>query len=367
MQSTEAASRSERKPKTSLGSFRTRDRQKSSGPSTSAVGTSPGGPTSPEIGSDGAKYGKSAGRNFFSSTLGRSRKPPPTYTGESSATPTATSTTTTERSSGMQRSPSSNTGNRLSARLFGIGNNQSGTSQATVASGSGHERGKRSISLPLEAGAPVKSPTIPEEAVAAPVSSARNTPRPSAPVTRGSREAVPTAATTATPAAGALATTSGGVRAVDKIGEADYAGYLRKRSDRYNSWKERYLVLKGTYLYVLKSPTEDKVKHYINLVGYRFVSDGSVGSGLGDRGRYGFKATHPTEQTHYFSSGDSVTTRNWMKAFLKVTIGRDYLGDSSRYLGEFEARSLTLAFDAFQLPLHRRVTSRRFRCLSRSP
>jgi hypothetical protein len=112
-----------------------------------------------------------------------------------------------------------------------------------------------------------------------------------------------------------------GQTSAEKIGEPDYAGWLRKRSERYNTWKERYLILKGVHLYVLKSPTEDKVKGHINLAGYKFVSDGSV-----DRGKYGFKALHESEATHYFSSGDSVITRNWMKALMKATIGRDYSG-----------------------------------------
>ena len=88
-------------------------------------------------------------------------------------------------------------------------------------------------------------------------------------------------------------------------------------------WKDRYLILKGAHLYVLKSPNEEKIKAWINLSGYKFISDGSVG-GIGERNKYGFKAIHETQSTHYFSSADSVTTRNWMKALIKATIERDY-------------------------------------------
>lgn len=108
-----------------------------------------------------------------------------------------------------------------------------------------------------------------------------------------------------------------------RIGEPDYAGYLRKRGERYNTWKERYLILKGIHLYILKSPTEEKVKGWINLTGYKFISDGSVG-GVGERNKYGFKAIHESLPTHFFSSSDPIVTRNWMKALMKATIGRDY-------------------------------------------
>lgn len=38
-----------------------------------------------------------------------------------------------------------------------------------------------------------------------------------------------------------------------QIGEPDHVGWMRKKSDRYNSWKPRYFVLKGQHLYWLKS------------------------------------------------------------------------------------------------------------------
>jgi hypothetical protein len=42
-------------------------------------------------------------------------------------------------------------------------------------------------------------------------------------------------------------------RALDRIPEPDFAGYLRKKGERYNSWKTRYCVLSGPHLYYLKS------------------------------------------------------------------------------------------------------------------
>lgn len=247
---------------------------------------------------------RTSGRGFSFGTLGRSRKPPPQYQGEGETVSTAG--TGSSPSSGMQRSPSTApSGNRLSTRLFAFGSNSSSPQVGN------HERGKRSISAPLEAQDPNAGATTP------PVNSENDT-------ARSSPTPVPRRAAPAPPAA-VPAVQSSQMREptpAEKIGAPDYAGWLRKRSDRYNTWKERYLILKGVHLYILKSPTEDKIKGWVNLSGYKFVSDGSV-----DRGKYGFKALHETEATHYFSSGDSVVTRNWMKALMKATIGRDYSGE----------------------------------------
>lgn len=40
---------------------------------------------------------------------------------------------------------------------------------------------------------------------------------------------------------------------LEQIGKPDHSGWMRKRGDRYNSWKNRYFVLKGPHLYCLKS------------------------------------------------------------------------------------------------------------------
>lgn len=53
-----------------------------------------------------------------------------------------------------------------------------------------------------------------------------------------------------------------GERAVDQIGEPDYSGWMRKKGDRYNSWKLRYFVLKGPHLYYLRSRT---VRFFMSL------------------------------------------------------------------------------------------------------
>lgn len=43
-----------------------------------------------------------------------------------------------------------------------------------------------------------------------------------------------------------------------------------------------------------------------------------------DPGRYGFRIEHDHDKTHYFSSEDKSVVRDWMKAFMKATIERDY-------------------------------------------
>lgn len=40
---------------------------------------------------------------------------------------------------------------------------------------------------------------------------------------------------------------------MDKIGRPDHSGWMRKKGEKYNTWKMRFFVLKGTYLYYLKS------------------------------------------------------------------------------------------------------------------
>lgn len=41
-------------------------------------------------------------------------------------------------------------------------------------------------------------------------------------------------------------------------------------------------------------------------------------------GRYGFKIVHDHDKPHFFSSDEKPIIREWMKAIMKATIGRDY-------------------------------------------
>ncbi|KZT70289.1 hypothetical protein DAEQUDRAFT_810744 [Daedalea quercina L-15889] len=108
---------------------------------------------------------------------------------------------------------------------------------------------------------------------------------------------------------------------LEQIGTPDHEGWLRKKGERYNTWKVRYFVLKGPHLYWLrtKSKAESKIKGYINIAGYKVVADENV-----DPGRYGFRIMHDSDKTRYFSSEEQTIVREWMKALMKATITRDY-------------------------------------------
>jgi hypothetical protein len=108
---------------------------------------------------------------------------------------------------------------------------------------------------------------------------------------------------------------------LEQIGTPDHEGWMRKKGERYNSWKVRYFALKGPHLYCLRSnsKTETKIKGYINIAGYKVIADESI-----DPGRYGFRLVHETDQVHFFSSEEKSIIREWMKALIKATITRDY-------------------------------------------
>ncbi len=40
---------------------------------------------------------------------------------------------------------------------------------------------------------------------------------------------------------------------LEQIGQADHSGWMRKKGDRYNTWRIRYFVLTGPHLYCLRS------------------------------------------------------------------------------------------------------------------
>jgi hypothetical protein len=103
-----------------------------------------------------------------------------------------------------------------------------------------------------------------------------------------------------------------------RIRPVDYEGWMRKKGERYNSWKPRYLALKGSDLVLLRDPSASKIKGYVSMKGYKVIADENT-----NPGKYGFKILHETEKPHYFSSDDGVLVRDWMKALMKATIDRD--------------------------------------------
>lgn len=40
---------------------------------------------------------------------------------------------------------------------------------------------------------------------------------------------------------------------MEQIGTPDHEGWMRKKGERYNTWKTRYFVLKGPHLYYLRN------------------------------------------------------------------------------------------------------------------
>lgn len=54
-------------------------------------------------------------------------------------------------------------------------------------------------------------------------------------------------------------------------------------------------------------------------------------------GRYGFRIEHDNDKTHFFSSDEKTTVRDWMKAIMKATIGRDYTSELTFRLSYLQA------------------------------
>lgn len=133
-----------------------------------------------------------------------------------------------------------------------------------------------------------------------------------------------------------IAVSTGGA-ALKQIGTPDHAGYLKKKGERYGGWKSRYVVLKGSTLYILKSEHADSLKDRIDLVhthrimadenanpgSYGFRLAASAGAG-GAGGGAGAGGAGGGAKSHSFSSSEQTVVRGWMKALLKATIARDY-------------------------------------------
>ncbi|KAK3815826.1 MAG: hypothetical protein J3R72DRAFT_427490 [Linnemannia gamsii] len=108
------------------------------------------------------------------------------------------------------------------------------------------------------------------------------------------------------------------VVSLDNIGKPDYAGWLKKRGDTYRTWKSRWFMLKGVTLYYMNSPKDNASKDYINLVGYKIIQDENIYAG-----KYCFKAVHEDLRNFYFYTESEQDMKGWLKALMKVTIGRD--------------------------------------------
>ncbi|KAK3819651.1 MAG: hypothetical protein J3Q66DRAFT_160772 [Benniella sp.] len=108
------------------------------------------------------------------------------------------------------------------------------------------------------------------------------------------------------------------VVSLERIGKPDYAGWLKKKGDTYKTWKSRWFMLKGVTLYYMNSPKDNASKDYINLVGYKIIQDENIYAG-----KYCFKAVHDELRNFYFYTESEHDMKGWLKALMKVTIGRD--------------------------------------------
>lgn len=68
---------------------------------------------------------------------------------------------------------------------------------------------------------------------------------------------------------------------LSRIGSPDHKGWVRKKEGLYNTWKTRYVVLKGPHLYWLRS---DSVFVSIELVGL-YVRHPILSNFIGGQGR----------------------------------------------------------------------------------
>ncbi|GAA5835372.1 hypothetical protein JCM11251_005217 [Rhodosporidiobolus azoricus] len=228
--------------------------------------------------------GDGGGKGFFGGTLpglpGRARKPPPRVPSGLLLDSDGALPRPRPRSSVQDRA-------KRSTRLFGFG------------STSGSE----------------KSPTAVDSVRSRPSNSTLGNPR-EAPTTMKPKEVDPATKAMLREEAVQVKT---GENLMDKIGRPDCSGWMRKKGEKYNTWKMRFFVLKGTYLYYLKSEQEQKAKGVIDLTGYRVISDPDI-----HPGEFGFKIVHDRARPHFFAAAEQITVRNWMKEIMKATILRDY-------------------------------------------
>lgn len=226
--------------------------------------------------------------SFFGGGLGRTRKPAPRYPSSASAMASDRDIRTNSPTSPISAGSLGHERALSLSRLMG-GNSQRDSSNRVSKQ-----------SAPPQSQMLAKAPSSPAGSAAT-----SGNPRP---VSTGAAAAAAAATATAAPES-----------AVAKIGKPDYTGYMKKKGDRYNSWKMRYFVLKGAHLYYLRNENEPKVKGHIDLHGYKVLSDGNANAGS-----YGFQIVHERDKTHYFSSTDHRVVKEWMKQLMKATITRDY-------------------------------------------
>lgn len=74
-----------------------------------------------------------------------------------------------------------------------------------------------------------------------------------------------------------------GQNILEQIGEPDHTGWMRKKGDRYNTWKLRYFILKGPHLYCLRSNNKSVSKSSSGcsaVLMWRLCGTGNADQGL---------------------------------------------------------------------------------------
>ncbi|BFZ57004.1 hypothetical protein PYCC9005_004054 [Savitreella phatthalungensis] len=123
------------------------------------------------------------------------------------------------------------------------------------------------------------------------------------------------------------------VAASEAAKDADHAGYMRKRSERAYSWKLRYFVLRGTRLAFYSTDKDGQEQGIIDINSYRVIAVDDIL--FYSPTKFTFKLVPPAPgatrslnftppKTHYFCTDSREALRDWMAAFTKATIGRDW-------------------------------------------
>ena len=181
----------------------------------------------------------------FSGTLGKSRKPPPRY----STSCVRVSILGSEPfiyllSSGSEETNSSERNSVFSmARLHSAGGRKSSSQRPVTPNPT-----TKNISSPKEV--PEK-----EKLKSSPVASIREKEMRDSALLRKRTTSAPAIPSSHSKTNGNEAgmQLSDGKSILEQIGEPDHNGWMRKKGERYNSWKLRYFVLKGDHMYWLKS------------------------------------------------------------------------------------------------------------------
>jgi hypothetical protein len=219
-------------------------------------------PSSPEVSRFGSIRSNKGERSssFFPASL-RGRKPAPKAPSCAAFSPVVFR----QRADLVRRATSESDKEgktKRSTRLFTFGSSPAASSSPTMAGNT--DAAKSIISPPLESNAGF----VPGAHAASKSKSSTGSSSPqvkqhsrtaSAATTQSKSGARPISTAAPAKAAGVAAPVEG-QDIMQKIGTPDLVGWLRKKSERYNTWKTRYMILKGRHLYAMKSASVRTVR-----------------------------------------------------------------------------------------------------------